>query len=381
MSRYRNKLGIYIHIPFCVKKCPYCDFTSFTPEAVPEREYVSALIKELEARREADGRVETIYFGGGTPSLLSPTSVETILSAISNQFEVSKPEITIEANPGTIDLVKLKGYRDSGVTRLSIGFQSLNDKFLAVLGRIHTREEALAAFDAARKAGFENIGIDLIHSKPGETLSNWEKELNEAASLRPEHISAYSLTIEEETHFGHLQEKGLLTLPSEEAQVEMFLATQEVLTAAGYEHYEVSNYALPGFRSRHNQIYWKGGEYLGLGVSAHSYRGLDWGIRKANTNNLAEYFKLLEEKGNAVIEEEILSKEKAMGETVFLGLRMLEGIDLGVFTERFGVGIEEAFADAVGELTDKGFLEIIQGHLRLTKKGLLLLNEVSVKFV
>lgn len=376
-------LGIYIHIPFCVKKCPYCDFTSFTPETLPEEEYLTAVTKEIEARKgEAGGKeVGTIYFGGGTPSLLSPTSVETILRAISNQFEVKDPEISVEANPGTVTLDKLKGYRDAGVNRLSIGVQSLNDRLLKVLGRIHTREEALKAYEAARKAGFKNIGIDLIHSKPGETLSDWGKELEEAVSLRPEHISAYSLTIEEETHFGHLHEKGILTLPPEEAQVDMFQATKEILEKAGYEHYEVSNFALPGFRSRHNQIYWRGGEYLGLGVSAHSYSKIGWGIRRGNTHDLTEYLGLVDEKGTAFVEEEILTKEKAMGEAVFLGLRILEGIKMKEFKERFGVGIEEAFANAVHDLTEKGLLEITQGHLRLTKKGLLLLNEVSVRFV
>ena len=199
--------------------------------------------------------------------------------------------------------------------------------------------------------------------------------------LGPEHISAYSLTVEEGTQFHSQMQKGVLPILSEETQVEMLLTTEEILEKAGYEHYEVSNYAIPGFRSRHNQIYWKGGDYIGLGVSAHSYRGLDLGKRTANTSSLKEYFRLIEEKGNAVIEEEILTKEKAMGEAVFLGLRMLEGIDLEVFKGRFGVGIETAFPDAVSELTEKGLLEITQGHLRLTKQGLLLLNEVSVRFV
>jgi len=399
-------LGIYIHIPFCVKKCPYCDFTSFTPETLPEDQYIKALIREIEVRRKAEVeveeevKVETVYFGGGTPSLLSPNSVKNLLIAISKEFTLKDPEITIEVNPGTVDLNKLKGYRDAGVNRLSLGIQSLNDRLLSVLERIHNRKEALNAYESARKAGFQNIGIDLIHSVPGESLPDWEGDLKEAISLRPEHISAYNLTVEEETHFFHQQEKGLLALPKEEEQVAMFLETERILENAGYEHYEVSNYAIPGFRSRHNQIYWKGGEYLGLGLSAHSYRGLspftdeeqrsrrigtvpglDWGIRTANSSNLEEYFRLINEKGNAVIEEEVLTKEKAMGEAVFLGLRMLEGIDLTEFEKRFGVTIEATYPDAVIELTEKGLLEITQGHLRLTKQGLLLLNDVSLRFV
>lgn len=391
--------GIYIHIPFCVKKCPYCDFTSYTPERLPEKEYINAVIKEMEVRgKGAETRsVETIYFGGGTPSLLSPKSIETILGSISKNFKIVPPlttplpqverEITLEINPGTVNLEKLKGYRDAGVNRLSIGVQSLNDGILTTLGRIHNRQQALGAYEDAREAGFDNIGIDLIHSIPGESLSDWKRELNEVVLLGPEHISAYSLTIEEGTPFHCQLQKGLLALPSEETQVDMLLTTEEVLGKAGYEHYEVSNYALPAFRSRHNQIYWKGGEYLGLGVSAHSYISGQWSgvrgqeVRTANTSNLAEYFRLINEKGNAVIEEDELTKEKAMGEYVFLGLRMMEGISLKDFEEKFGIEIETAYPAAVSELTQKGLLEITQGHLRLTKKGLLLLNEVSVRFL
>jgi len=411
-------IGIYIHIPFCVKKCLYCDFTSFTPGAIPEDEYIRALIKEMKSRKGEgqDNVVETIYFGGGTPSLFSPKSIETILGAISTNFKIVPPhptsfdavrpelvegvnrsqdrplpqverEITLEVNPGTINMGKLKGYRDAGVNRLSIGVQSLNDGILTTLGRIHNRQQALGAYEDAREAGFDNIGIDLIHSIPGESLSDWKRELKEVVLLGPEHISAYSLTIEEGTPFHCQLQKGLLPLPTEETQVDMLLTTEEVLGKAGYEHYEVSNYALPGFRSRHNQIYWKGGEYLGLGVSAHSYISGQWSvvcgqrIRTANSSNLEEYFRLINEKGNAVIEEEVLTKEKAMGEAVFLGLRMLEGIDLTEFEKRFGVTIEATYPDAVIELTEKGLLEITQGHLRLTKQGLLLLNDVSLRFV
>lgn len=386
-------LGIYIHIPFCVKKCPYCDFTSFTPETLPEDQYIKALIRETEVRKvevEEEVKVETVYFGGGTPSLLSPNSVKNLIIAISKEFTLKEPEITIEVNPGTVDLKKLKGFRDAGVNRLSIGIQSLNDRLLSVLGRIHNRKEALNAYESARKAGFENIGIDLIHSVPGELLPDWEGDLKEAISLRPEHISAYNLTIEEETHFFHQQEKGLLALPREEEQVAMFLETERILENAGYEHYEVSNYSLPGFRSRHNQIYWKGGEYLGLGVSAHSYISGRWSVvrgqancgrRAANTSNLEEYFRLIKEKGNAIIEEEALTKEKAMGEAVFLGLRMMEGINLSYFKDRFGIGIDAAYPGAVKDLMKDGLLESGGGHLRLTKKGILFLNDVSVRFV
>ena len=375
--------GIYIHIPFCIRKCPYCSFTSFTSEKIPEKEYINAILKEIETRcRETDiPDIGTVYFGGGTPSLISPGGISAILSAIAENFKLTNPETTIEVNPGTVDLEKLKGYRNAGITRLSIGVQSFNDRLLVNLGRSHSRKDALNTLESAGKAGFDNTGIDLIHSIEGESLQDWEDDLKEAVSLHPEHISAYNLTIEEGTPFHHSQEKGLLYLPQEEEQTEMLLTTIEILCSAGYEHYEVSNYAMPGFRSQHNQIYWNGGDYLGIGVSAHSYIRKGWGIRRANSSNLTEYLNLINNKGTAVVDEEILSKEKAMGEAVFLGLRMMEGIVLNDFESRFGTGIETAFTNAVEELRTEGFLIYDKDNLKLTRKGLLFYNDVAIRFV
>jgi len=375
--------GIYIHIPFCISKCPYCSFTSFTSEKIPEKEYINAILKEIETRcRETDiPDIGTVYFGGGTPSLISPGGISAILSAIAENFKLTNPETTIEVNPGTVDLEKLKGYRNAGITRLSIGVQSFNDRLLVNLGRSHNSKEALNALESAGKAGFDNTGIDLIHSIEGESLQDWKDDLKEAVSLHPEHISAYNLTIEEGTPFHHSQEKGLLYLPQEEEQTEMLLTTIEILCSAGYEHYEVSNYAMPGFRSQHNQIYWNGGDYLGIGVSAHSYIRKGWGIRRANSSNLTEYLNLINNKGTAVVDEEILSKEKAMGEAVFLGLRMMEGIVLNDFESRFGTGIETAFTNAVEELRTEGFLIYDKDNLKLTRKGLLFYNDVAIRFV
>ena len=375
--------GIYIHIPFCIRKCPYCSFTSFTAEKIPEKEYLNAIVKEIETRcREIDlPDIGTIYFGGGTPSLISPGGISSILPALAEKFRLTNPEITIEANPGTIDLEKLKGYRNAGINRISIGVQSFNDRLLINLGRSHSSKEALNAFESARTAGFDNIGIDLIHSISGESLQDWENDLKKAVLLHPEHISAYNLTIEEGTPFHHSQEKGLLVVPPEEEQTDMLLAAIEILGAAGYEHYEVSNYALSGFRSRHNQIYWKGGEYLGIGVSAHSYTRKGWGIRRANSSNLTEYFNLINNKGTAVVDEEILSKEKAMGEAVFLGLRMMGGINLKDFESRFGINIEEAYSVAIEELMTEDFLIRDNDRLKLTRKGLLFYNDVTLRFI
>ena len=341
------------------------------------------MLKEIKTRcRETDiPDIGTVYFGGGTPSLISPGGISAILSAIAENFKLTNPETTIEVNPGTVDLEKLKGYRNAGITRLSIGVQSFNDRLLVNLGRSHSRKDALNTLESAGKAGFDNTGIDLIHSIEGESLQDWEDDLKEAVSLHPEHISAYNLTIEEGTPFHHSQEKGLLYLPQEEEQTEMLLTTIEILCSAGYEHYEVSNYAMPGFRSQHNQIYWNGGDYLGIGVSAHSYIRKGWGIRRANSSNLTEYLNLINNKETAVVDEEILSKEKAMGEAVFLGLRMMEGIVLNDFESRFGTGIETAFTNAVEELRTEGFLIYDKDNLKLTRKGLLFYNDVAIRFV
>ena len=374
--------GIYIHIPFCISKCPYCSFISFTPENIPEKEYINAILKEIEIRcREIDiPEIGTIYFGGGTPSLISTGGILNIISSLGERFRLTNPEITIEANPGTVDLEKLKGYRNSGINRLSIGVQSFNDRLLINLCRSHNRKEALTAFESAGKAGFDNIGIDLIHSIGGESLQDWKDDLKDAVSLHPEHISTYNLTIEEDTPFHHSQEKGLLALPPEEEQTEMLLETIERLCTAGYEHYEVSNYALPGFRSRHNQIYWKVADYIGFGVSAHSYFKQGWGVRMANSPRLTDYLNRINKNGTAVVEEDILTKEKAMGEVVFLGLRMMEGVNVKDFEQRFGIKIEAVYKDAIEELTTEELLLYDNDYLKLTRKGLLFSNDVEIRF-
>ncbi len=341
------------------------------------------MLKEIETRCcETDiPDIGTVYFGGGTPSLISPGGISAILSAIAENFKLTNPEITIEANTGTVDLEKLRGYKNAGINRLSIGVQSFNDRLLVNLGRSHSSREALNALESAGKAGFDNTGIDLIHSIEGESLQDWEDDLKEAVSLHPEHISAYNLTIEEGTPFHHSQEKGLMVLPPEEEQAEMLLTTIEILCTAGYEHYEVSNYAKPGFRSQHNQIYWNGGNYLGIGVSAHSYIRKGWGIRRANSSNMTEYLNHINNKGTAVVDEEILSKEKAMGEAVFLGLRMMEGINVKDFEKRFGIKIEAAYTDEIEDLITEDFLIYDNDHLKLTRKGLLYSTDVAVRFV
>lgn len=373
--------GIYIHIPFCLSKCPYCNFLSIPKGVIPDG-YITAILKELEGRREEGIRgIGTVYLGGGTPSLLPPEEVERILKSISRLYPFEGREVTIEVNPGTVTLKDLEGYVNAGVNRISIGIQSFNDKLLSILGRTHTSKDGLMAFVWARKAGFKNIGIDIIHSIPTEGLSNLRKDIQTAISLRPEHISLYALTFEDGTPLKRKVEEGHLRPVGEEKEVEMFLLARDMLIDAGYEHYEVSNFSLPGLRSIHNQIYWKGGEYIGLGLGAHSYEKKGWGVRRKNTEILEEYIALIEKEGKAFVEEEELTKEEAMVEAIFLGLRTMEGIDLKDFEDRFGVSLERACREAIEELLSEGLLRVEGGSLRATGKGLLLLDEIVRKLL
>lgn len=376
-----QEVGVYAHVPFCKRKCPYCDFKSIEAARAPEERFAGCLLKELEKTAIETGLhgafLSTVYMGGGTPSILSPDTVANIVKRIKSTFrEAIDPEVTLEVNPDTVDLQKLTGFREGGVTRLSIGFQTLDDRHLVLLGRAHTAEAALQTFSFAREAGFVNVGVDLMFAIPGQTLADWEATLRKVSSLRPEHISLYGLTIEEGTPFHARYGKGREGLPSEEVEALMYLKAREVLTDAGYRHYEVSNFALPGFESRHNSRYWKGADYLGIGPSAHSYISKPlWGRRWWNIAGPYEYMDRVE-KGESPREAgEELTREDAMLEAVMLGLRMVdEGVKGGPFTEKFGVAPVEAFTwDAL--ITD-GFVYKRGQDLVLTEKGLLFLNEV-----
>jgi len=368
-------------VPFCKRKCPYCDFKSIEAARAPEDRFAGCLLKELEKTARETGLHEallaTVYLGGGTPSILSPDTVAGIISGIKSTFrEAEEPEVTLEVNPDTVDLQKLTGFRSGGVTRLSIGFQALDDRHLVLLGRAHTAEAALNAFSFAREAGFANVGVDLMFAIPGQTLADWETTLRKVSALRPEHISLYGLTIEEGTPFHGRYGKEREGLPSEEIEALMYLKAREVLKDAGYRHYEVSNFALPGFESRHNSRYWKGADYLGIGPSAHSYisRPL-WGRRWWNIAVPYEYMDRVEKGESPIDAGEELTREDAMLEAVMLGLRMVEeGVKHGPFTARFGVSPVEAFTwDA---LILDGFVDKRGQDLVLTEKGLLFLNEV-----
>lgn len=367
-------LGIYIHIPFCVRKCPYCDFNSIAVKSLPEERYVNALVDEIRSRAEEfkGHAVETIYLGGGTPSLFSPSSISKILDEVTGHFTVTDDaEITIEANPNTVDHKKLSAFHALGINRLSLGVQSFNDDLLKVLGRIHTAPEAIVVFDQARAVGFENIGIDLIFGIPFQTIEDLGADLHQAITLHPEHISAYQLHLEEGTPLYQGVARGELVLPSEELQAEMFETAWAKLGEVGYEHYEVSNFALPGFGSRHNQRYWEGQEYLGIGAGAHSFLKSGWGTRWSNINDPLLYM----ERSEKTEFEESLKKEEAIEEAIFLGLRRKEGIDIKRFEERFGLTLHPHLPPLQGLVKEEA------GHLMLTPQGLLLSNEVFVRLM
>lgn len=326
--------------------------------------------------------VPTIYFGGGTPTLLPPARISSLLAAARQHFIVEKDaEITLEANPGTLTFASLEGYLSAGVNRLSLGVQSLDDRQLALLGRIHSADEARDAFNLARSAGFSNIGIDLMHGLPEQTLAAWQETLRQTIDMRPDHLSVYGLSVEAGTPFAIKAGQGELHLPDEELAAAMFEQTIEALCRAGYEHYEISNFARPGCRSRHNQVYWRGGSYLGFGAGAHSFlNSPGYGGRWENPAALAEYAAVVSSQKLPGMEVSLTRKE-AMSEFMFLGLRMLEGVDKEEFARQFGLELDEAFPKTVGMLCERGLLQEEGLMLRLTTKGLLLANLVMQEFV
>lgn len=418
-------LELYIHIPFCVRKCAYCDFLSF-PSGEEERErYVERLTEEIEeAGAVSEGYVATaIFFGGGTPSVLTPKQTERILNAVKKSFYVAEDaEITTEVNPGTADREKLEAWRQAGINRLSFGLQSTENRELQYLGRIHTMEDFLESYRAAREAGFENINIDLMSALPGQTVSSWEKTLRTVVSLQPEHISAYSLIIEEGTSFCQLfgedgdaaeekkrrQSLGIPELPDEDAERRMYYDTERILGEAGYHRYEISNYAKPGYECRHNKGYWTGTEYLGLGLGASSYinirrekgdaakmsaSGEESGDRRqlerrSNVRDFKTYLSLTREDfraGRQIEERALLTSQAQMEEFMFLGLRLTEGISEMEFFRRFSCALETVYGDVLEELARQELMERYEregaAFWRLTKRGIDVSNCVLAEFL
>ncbi|MGA7828054.1 MAG: radical SAM family heme chaperone HemW [Geobacteraceae bacterium] len=379
-------LSLYIHYPFCLRKCRYCAFNSVVDASCSSDEYLAGLLGELALRRgmpERGSSAVTLYFGGGTPSLLEPGQVERIIDAAAKQYALaSDAEITLECNPGTVDGAKLAAFRAAGVNRLSVGVQSFDDDLLELLGRAHTAGETLAAFRYARKAGFDNVGIDLIHSLPGQTLVHWQRELSRACELNPEHLSVYGLSIEEGTPFALLEENGTLFLPDEEESADMYEKSAEILTAHGYEQYEIANFSRPGFRSRHNSGYWKRRPYLGFGAGAHSFlHPPAAGHRFSNSERVADYLQMISNDCFPTSESRSLTRDEAMAEYLFLGLRLTEGVSLMRFYEEFSLSFHEVFGIVSADLFAAGLLEIRGDFLRLTEKARILSNQVFVRFL
>ena len=415
-------MELYIHIPFCVRKCRYCDFLSFASDACVREKYVDQLIREIESILEEDagqcpenaaprlnltGRtVETIFIGGGTPSLLPPSAIERILAAVRQVFRVEPDaEITMEANPGTLTPDSAAGYRNAGVNRLSLGLQSASEEELRLLGRIHTREQFLQSFRAARDAGFDNINVDLMSALPGQSEESWQETLRFVCDLEPEHISAYSLIVEEGTplyeEYGEmcadlekygdyasmpkrLQTKyeGCKCLPDEETDRNMYHHTKTTLAKLGYERYEISNYARPGFECRHNASYWERTDYIGFGVAAASLlkksESYPQSRRFTNTSDLEGYIKNPIDNHS---EEELLTQDDEMEEFMFLGLRMMAGISTESFKEVFGLDFYEVYGEIAANQMKQGLIKREGSRIRLTDMGIDVSNTVMAEYM
>lgn len=364
----KKPLGIYIHIPFCVRKCNYCDFLSAPAKKDIQKAYVEKLLEEIEIYAEllSTRMTETIFFGGGTPSILDGEEIVRIMDKLRKAGNISEnSEITIEANPGTVNEEKLLLWKSAGINRISFGLQSAHNGELKRLGRIHTWEQFSENYKLARALGFVNINVDLMSALPGQSVDSWKNTMEQVSLLEPEHISAYSLIIEEGTPFFDTYDNHPELLPSEEEEREMYYETKAFLASKGYERYEISNYAKPGYECRHNLSYWERADYLGLGLGAASLLG---NVRKSNQTNLSEYLN-----GNFEGEKEFLSPEAAMEEYFFLGLRKMRGVDWTPYKQQYQKTVET--------LIEKGLLEADGTYIRLTELGIDVSNCVLAEFL
>jgi oxygen-independent coproporphyrinogen III oxidase len=373
----------YLHFPFCVRKCPYCDFVSFENCLEKRGEYTDALIKEIEQTEKSGTALQTIYMGGGTPSLFSPDQIRRILTALEERFGIrNNAEITIEANPGTVDLKSLSGYRKAGVNRISIGVQSFSDPLLCTLGRIHSGEQARKAIEAAKSAGFSNISCDLMTGLPGQSLEDAEESLRILLEYGVPHISFYALTLEEGTpYYGKYRTHDEL-LPDPDLERTMYNKLLIKLRSAGYRHYEISNSAKPGFESRHNLTYWKALPYYGFGCGAYSYRN---NMRQGYTGDLNIYLKEISKPdpdlAAVLVDSEVIGSEERKKEFMLLGFRLMEGVSPEEFYLRFGERMENLFAVNLKRLSGRGLILFENGRYRLSDAGLDFANEVFREFV
>jgi oxygen-independent coproporphyrinogen-3 oxidase len=379
--------SLYIHIPYCESKCPYCDFNSYAARVWPERDYTKALLAELTRRVEqppwSGESLKTIFFGGGTPSLFAPASIGEIIDHAAHLCGIDRgAEITLEANPGTVDVAKLAGMRTAGVNRLSFGAQSFDPALLKFLGRIHGSEDTRAAARAAHRAGFDRLNLDLIFAVPGQTLDGVREDIASAAALGPDHISAYNLTFEEGTAFTADLKRGKIQACDSDLQAAMYAAVREQLSALGYPIYEISNYAPAGHEARHNLTYWRGESYLGLGAGAHSFaRDGAGGRRWWNERGPAPYIDRALAGGIAETGNELVDGRVAAGEFVFLNLRLRDGFALADFAARFGESFDQVFGICAAPMFEGGLLVRDRGRIRLSDRGLELADSVFAEFV
>ena len=395
----KRNLSLYIHIPFCVQKCLYCDFLSFDDVLYAKQlSYIDALRTEIRLYQPYADRysVKTIFIGGGTPSILDESLIEAILTQVRSVFRVDRfAEITIEANPGTMKYTDLLAYQSYGINRLSIGLQSADDELLEMLGRIHNFDQFVAGFNSARRAGFRNINVDVMSGIPGQDMHSYVDTLTRVMEFRPEHISAYSLQVEEGTKLA-ADENLLGMLPEEETDRRMYAMTKKILRTNGYERYEFSNYCQPGFECRHNIVYWTGGEYIGFGLGAAS---LFKGERFSNLRELDRYLELMEEAGKLMTPEQDLTRlydavverlrqdttamyiDRRMEEFMFLGLRMIRGVSRTEFRERFNREMFDIYGMVINRYVDDGFLKLEDDRVALTDAGIDVSNHILADFI
>jgi len=364
--------GLYLHIPFCMRKCGYCDFFSVGSDESLMKRFAGAVLAEISLRADgwSDTVFSTIYFGGGTPSLLEPSDISRLLNAASRNLSIQTGEVTLECNPGTVCKERLREFRNAGINRLSIGVQSFDDSALSFLGRIHDADAARSAFEAARTAGFRNIGIDLIYGIPGQTPESWASTINETISLCPDHVSMYELTVEDGTPISVLVHDNTAAMPDDATVISMYDSAVSMLENAGIRRYEISNFARPGSECMHNLNYWRRGRYLGVGPSAHSFRD---NIRRYNLPELDTYLTALEQRKLPPENVERLSVETADFERLMLALRASDGISRHDLPRIYSVGI--------GEMIGNGLLFEAGGRIALTRRGVMLSNEVFLRLM
>ena len=372
--------GLYLHVPFCSSRCSYCDFATGLYQSELAERYVRALVEEIKASRFSGERVDTIYFGGGTPSLLAPPQLDRLLVTLHDHFDVDEAaEVTLEINPGSVTEAKLRAFRSLGINRASFGAQTFDDAELAKLGRSHSVADTLKTFTDLRRAGFTNVSFDLIAGLPGQTLPGWQRNIKQALELFPEHLSFYLLEVHQGTPLAEHIRRGMQPVPDDDLAGVMYQWMLDQASEAGYEHYEISNLCRPGFHSRHNVKYWTAAPYFGFGCSSHSYDGE---LRRwSNHRDVLKYVATIESGLSPVVEEQQLSQTEVRAEALFLGMRLMRGIDMHAFRESFGVDLRDEYAADLDRFCKAGLVEFEGDLIRLTRNGALLSNEVFAAFV